>query len=426
MTMRFRLALLAGTLALAGCGDDFHAGPISYARSDQLAKQLPDKPRLRAAVTQAVNELYGSSPKQPRVPQGAPLPGGGIYLANHFRIEGNEGRRERPKYHSSADGQDVLLEGGYALYRKHCLHCHGVSGDGHGPTAEFLWPRPRDFRKGLFKFTSTTGTKPTRDDLRKTLRQGIPNSAMPSFEALMSEPEIEQVLDYTIFLALRGETELALINEASVLEESEAETAFDAATLAGLTSSIFEQWKSADGEILTPPVPRTPSSGESIDRGRTLFLGQTTEKLQCSGCHGYRAYGDGPSFVPKRVFDHVVFGGDPETMTQRLDQYDESVKKLWVEGSLDDWGNPLRPANLNNGPGTQYKGGRRPIDLYWRIAKGINGAKMPSHASALKPEQIWDLVNFVLALPYEPELLREVPSGPPPAAVTTPASVAHR
>jgi hypothetical protein len=87
------------------------------------------------------------------------------------------------------------------------------------------------------------------------------------------------------------------------------------------------------------------------------------------------------------------------------------------EGSLDDWGHPLRPANLNHGI---YKGGRRPIDLYWRIAKGINGAKMPAHNTAIKPEQIWDLVNFVLALPYDRDLLKDVPASftpPPPPTV---------
>jgi mono/diheme cytochrome c family protein len=54
-----------------------------------------------------------------------------------------------------------------------------------------------------------------------------------------------------------------------------------------------------------------------------------------------------------------------------------------------------------------YKGGRRPIDLYWRIAKGITGAQMPAHYPGIDHDQIWDLVNFVLALPYQPELLEE-------------------
>ena len=76
---------------------------------------------------------------------------------------------------------------------------------------------------------------------------------------------------------------------------------------------------------------------------------------------------------------------------------------------------PERPANLNRGV---YKGGRRPIDLYWRIAKGINGAKMPAHYPTIEPERIWDLVNFVLELPYEPKLLEgaTLPSAPPATA----------
>ncbi len=58
-----------------------------------------------------------------------------------------------------------------------------------------------------------------------------------------------------------------------------------------------------------------------------------------------------------------------------------------------------------------YKGGRRPIDIFWRIAKGINGAQMPAHyPSPLNEQKIWDLVNFVLALPYEPELLKDATS----------------
>ena len=41
------------------------------------------------------------------------------------------------------------------LYREHCVHCHGITGDGMGPTAAFLNPYPRDYRPGKFKFKST-------------------------------------------------------------------------------------------------------------------------------------------------------------------------------------------------------------------------------------------------------------------------------
>jgi mono/diheme cytochrome c family protein len=316
-------------------------------------------------------------------------------------------------------GQQTRIAGGYSLYRKHCLHCHGVSGDGNGPTAPFLWPRPRDYRPGIYKFTSTSSDKPTREDLRRTLRQGIANTSMPAFEALMTPAEIEQVLDYVIFLSLRGQTELRLVEEAA-FDETQFEDPDQRAELGQMVvEQVISQWTGVDQggllELVQPEVARVEANRESVLRGRDLYLGLTAEKLQCAGCHGDLGKGNGPSFVPVEVFNQVVFRGKPIT------DFDAATQALWRDGSLDDWGEPLRPANINNGPRTDYKGGRRPVDLYRRIARGINGAKMPAHNTALKPEQIWDLVNFVLALPYEPALLETaVPaadSAPPAAGV---------
>jgi mono/diheme cytochrome c family protein len=226
---------------------------------------------------------------------------------------------------------------------------------------------------------------------------------------LLTPPEIEQVLDYTIYLSLRGETELSLLNEATIYEESDADTLFDAEMVDGILSSIFENWKAADEQVLVPQIPRVKSTPESIARGRALFLGRTPEKLECAGCHGSRADGTGPSYIDPKTFNEYVFGGDPtEERIEKLKEIAEKNNKKWG----DEWGNPLRPADLNQGV---YKGGRRPIDLYWRIAKGINGTPMPGHASAIKPDQIWDLVNFVLALPSHKDLLKDVPSNASPA-----------
>src|SRR6185369_2763898 len=36
-----------------------------------------------------------------------------------------------------------------------CAHCHGKEGNGLGKSAEFLNPKPRDFRQGKFKFVTT-------------------------------------------------------------------------------------------------------------------------------------------------------------------------------------------------------------------------------------------------------------------------------
>src|SRR5262249_10505459 len=151
-----------------------------------------------------------------------------------------------------------------------CMHCHGVSGDGDGPTATFLWPPPRDYRPGIFKFTSTSGSsngsKPTRDDLRRTLRMGIPNTSMPSFTSLLSDNEIEQVIDYVMFLSMRGETELNLISEAVAFSEEEADTAVTPELARQSAQAVFDLWKGAKDNVIEPKAPRSESTRASILR----------------------------------------------------------------------------------------------------------------------------------------------------------------
>ena len=202
---------------------------------------------------------------------------------------------------------------------------------------------------------------------------------MPAFDALLSAEEIEQVIDYVIFLSIRGKTELDLIDEAAISDEKDP-NALSAEVVKDVANGVFNKWKQVETQVLNPPIPRTPSSHESILRGRELFLGRTPEKLECAGCHGPLALGDGPSFVNQDDFNKVVFGGNPSERAARLEELPDAVKTLWKQ-KPDDWGNPLRPANLQRGV---YKGGRRPLDLYWRIAKGINGR---SDAGPLSPNQ---------------------------------------
>ena len=456
MTPRLRSVLtLLGLAASAGCGGT--PAPLAFVHNDHFADELRPavKPALRAKVAQFVDEAFGTTPESPKVPAAA-----GDLVASLVK--------------NTAPAKE---EGGYLLYRRHCQHCHGTSGDGNGPTADFLYPRPRDYRKGLFKFTSTASNqKPTRDDLRRVVREGLHGTSMPAFAALMAPEEVEKVVDYLILLSLRGEYETRLLTEAGADDE---EALVDARE--GHLEAVVASWKEAESTVVEPAAPRVAADHASVLRGRDLFW-----KNDCLGCHGPKAKGDGQSFVDESTFRRIAFQ-DPNALA-RLDEAEvmglilaqeearkaggespalpEEIKSVagptappflkvadvvarleaekqvrregktlivaaapariarqrkereaWL-GSLDEWGNPLRPANLNKGGTTVYKGGRRPLDLYWRIAKGINGAKMPAHEQSLKPEEIWDLVNFVLALPYEPELVK----GEPPPAVAPSAS----
>jgi mono/diheme cytochrome c family protein len=426
----FVASLVSGLLGLTltGCSDAWNAGPVQYTENEALTAKVKD-PGLRDKVRKALTDLFGESPQRIRVPEGSGLTAGGLYLANLAQEgEGTDAKlysiyedtdHPSPTKLAMSDIGDARPQaGGYAIYRKNCLHCHGVSGAGDGPTAPFLYPIPRDYRKGIFKFTSTiSGKKPARDDLRRTIKNGLHGTSMPAFDALLDPAEIEQVIDYVMFLSMRGEVELVLVEEASIADEKDP-NALSADIVKDVANGVFDKWKQASSQVLNPPTPRTATSRESILRGREMFLGRTTEKLECAGCHGALARGDGPSFVSQDVFNDIVFGGNPSERAARVELLDEKTKTLWKQ-KADEWGNPLRPANLNRGV---YKGGRRPLDIFWRIAKGINGAQMPAHyPSPLNEAKVWDLVNFVLALPYDPALLRDVP---PAAAVTKVASSA--
>lgn len=428
MFWRSRLGWMLGcsflAMAASGCSDAFNAGDLVYIESPAMTQDLgptqgnlKDKPQLRAKVRAAIQELYGPDPQTIRVPKGMPLSNGGALLASH--MEGGKDPGPHPILQVSATPGSALSPqaGGYAIYRRNCLHCHGVSGAGDGPTAPFLYPTPRDFRPGKYKFTSTpSGRPPHRDDLRRTITFGLEGTSMPAFEPLLTPAEIEQVVDYVMFLSIRGQTELSLIDEAATFEDADAKEALDEETVQSLAGRVFKTWRDAQSTRLNPKVARSEPTRASILRGRDLFLSS-----DCKDCHGRLAAGNGDSFIDQETFDKIVFGGNPSERAHRAeDLIPKDTKKLWK----DDWGNPLRPANLNK---PMYKGGRRPIDLYWRIAKGINGAQMPGHYPApFDDAKTWDIVNFVLALPYEPGLLTDAPQNQNAPAGTAVAAARGR
>jgi mono/diheme cytochrome c family protein len=261
--------------------------------------------------------------------------------------------------------EETLAEGS-ARYRLHCLHCHGLTGNGRGPTAPWVNPHPRDYRQGLFKFMSTSAEKlgsrrkPRRDDLLRTLREGIEGTSMPTF-ALLPEEQLNAVASYVIHLSIRGELEYALMLECLKTpdkDESELKDLMEA-----ILPEFANRWVSsaADDALVRPDpkavLPAGDKRSESIRRGWELF--KSTKDAGCIGCH--KDYG--------RQSDYFY----------------------------DDWGTIGRAADLTTGV---YRGGRRPIDFYWRIHSGVGPAHMPAFYNLLKPEEIWDVVNFLQVLPH--------------------------
>jgi mono/diheme cytochrome c family protein len=288
------------------------------------------------------------------------------------------------------------------LYREHCAHCHGIAGDGLGPTAAFLNPYPRDYRPGVFKFKSTErADKPTHDDLVRILHNGIPGTSMPSF-ALLSETQVDALAEYVKYLSIRGETEIALMRAFFELDDEaqgklpETREFLVAETLA----PIADRWSAAAAAAIpVPPMPTDIDLKASIAKGRELFYG---DKANCVKCHGPTALGDG------QANDYDDWNKNiwkiHAKLAQRSGAEMEAAERRWIAGFEQVLeGDALRPRtipprNLRHGI---YRGGRRPLDLYYRIYAGINGAPMPAAKGTISPEDIWHIVNYIRSLPYE-------------------------
>jgi DMSO reductase family type II enzyme heme b subunit len=154
---------------------------------------------------------------------------------------------------------------GEVIYLQHCAACHGIGGEGNGPAAVWLFPKPRNFSAGLFKIQSTpAGTLPTDEDLFQTITRGMAGSSMPSFTYL-TEQQRRDVVQYVKYLTAQ-------------VEDGKRVNKFEEAARTGTVAKPVE----------VPPEP--PVTVEALTKGKEMFT-----KLQCFTCHGENGEGNGPS-----------------------------------------------------------------------------------------------------------------------------------
>ena len=89
------------------------------------------------------------------------------------------------------------LDRGRKIYLRACAPCHGIRGDGKGPSARGFDPAPRNFRRGSYKFrTTVSGALPLDSDLARTIREGVPGTEMPRWKHVLSDFDIDAVVQY--------------------------------------------------------------------------------------------------------------------------------------------------------------------------------------------------------------------------------------
>jgi len=145
---------------------------------------------------------------------------------------------------------------GAALYDRYCLPCHGSKGDGKGPGAPWLYPPPRDFTKGEYRWrTTTSGSPPTRADLVAAIRKGVAGTSMHAFA----------ILDDTQIDALIG-------------------------VLKGFAPRKFRKH----------PEPAKLTNEPVVDEAMLARGKQVYVDIGCDKCHGMTGVGDGPSVAEQK------------------------------------------------------------------------------------------------------------------------------
>ena len=104
------------------------------------------------------------------------------------------------------------LEAGKKAYQTYCVGCHGDKGDGNGPAAMFLDPKPRDFTSGKFKFASVpSGQLPRDEDIHRVIKLGLSGTSMPAWP-LVPETERNAMIEY-LKTFYTGRTEATTLSE---------------------------------------------------------------------------------------------------------------------------------------------------------------------------------------------------------------------
>ncbi len=169
---RGRSALLALVLAsVIGCSLEFKGVATEYRLSPSTLAILAEDSEAQMALDRELQRLFGTREAPafaaPADALNARVPAEQLVTTSEAR-QGEES--EAPSLRESAE-----------LYANKCLHCHGNEGGADGPTARFLDPLPRDYRRGIFKYTALKDkARPRRIDLYNTLAEGVYSTAMPN------------------------------------------------------------------------------------------------------------------------------------------------------------------------------------------------------------------------------------------------------
>lgn len=84
---------------------------------------------------------------------------------------------------------------GETTYKEYCIQCHGVKGDGKGVSSPGMYPPPRNFTQGIYKFANVVGGElPHDEDFYRIIRGGLRGTPMLPWD--ISDERLDAVTQY--------------------------------------------------------------------------------------------------------------------------------------------------------------------------------------------------------------------------------------
>ncbi len=289
---------------------------------------------------------------------------------------------------------------GEEIYQFRCAVCHGEKGAGDGPAANFLYPRPRDFTLGMFKYKSSPGELPPRDeDLFDTIKYGLNGTGMPGWKSMLNDEQIKSLipviknLDISYTWVVEDDEDSDDDEEYEDDEDTDEDSDDDADYEedddedANEDSDDDADYEEDDEDEEEDTGPKTfihiidiePTNRQKAYSEDSIAKGKIAFEKTCKQCHGWTGRGN------------ITSG-----------------KRL-----TDDWGYRLWPRNLtqpwtwraSNVPGNDEKSRSQTIrNIYIRLSIGIFGTPMPAHRSTSEDpdpvslENRWHIANYVYSL----------------------------
>ncbi len=238
----------------------------------------------------------------------------------------------------------MKLNKGRAIYQEYCMACHGVNGEGNGPASKGLYPPPRNFTQGYYKFGHViSGDLPNDEDFMRILEKGLHGTAMLPWD--MTHDQMDAVIQYIKTFAPKA---------------WEGKDKMPGVKLVATIDPFGLARKSA-----------------AVELGKKIYHTEAS----CQTCH--RAY----------VSHEELSRLSVEAGTGAITDFDPELYIVKVQDS--EYGYATLPPDFT---WHNVRSAKTVEEIYMRLLSGVGGTTMPSWKDTITDEQIWAVAYYVRSL----------------------------